>query len=92
MPDTVHRSGKSPGRGSRFRDSTMSRILVVDDNELVRRAVASMLEGSGSDVGRASGALGFYEAAGTSFWARILWTSEAIIEIKIIASTITSGT
>lgn len=33
------------------------RILVVDDNELVRRAVASMLEGSGSDVVRASDAL-----------------------------------
>ena len=33
------------------------RILVVDDNELVRRAVSSMLEGSGADVESASDAL-----------------------------------
>lgn len=33
------------------------RVLVVDDNELVRRAVSSMLEGSGANVASASDAL-----------------------------------
>jgi signal transduction histidine kinase/CheY-like chemotaxis protein len=33
------------------------RILVVDDNELVRRAVSSMLEGSGANVASASDSL-----------------------------------
>ena len=40
------------------------RILVVDDNELVRRAVSFMLEGSGARVVRASDALASSPRAG----------------------------